>query len=177
MARPPHARDKVLSAYVNLLVEGERSATLDAVAARAGVSKGGLLYHFASKDALAEAVLALFAEITEADLDAMRDDPEGPTRNFIRTSWQIDDTLEPVYRGVLRLAQGGNAEALAALDRLHAGWLELIEDEVKDASLARTIMLIGDGLYHHSSMPGDWSRRTFDDLDDLLTQVNRLLAR
>lgn len=177
MARPPHARDKVLSAYVNLLVEGERGATLDAVAARAGVSKGGLLYHFASKDALAEAVLQLFAEVCEADLAAMRSDPEGPTRNFIRTSWQIDDTLEPIYRAVLRLAQAGNADALAALDHLHDSWLELIEDEVGDPSLARAIMLVGDGLYHHSSMPGDWSRRTFDDLDDLLAQVDRLLGR
>src|SRR5690606_13182471 len=43
----PAARAKVLDAFVSILLEhGERAATLDAVAAAAGVSKGGLLYHF-----------------------------------------------------------------------------------------------------------------------------------
>ncbi|MGO1278571.1 MAG: TetR/AcrR family transcriptional regulator, partial [Cellulosimicrobium funkei] len=54
MPPPPAARAKVLRAFASLLVEqGERAATLEAVAERAGVSKGGLLYHFGSKDALA----------------------------------------------------------------------------------------------------------------------------
>ena len=53
------ARDRVLDAYETLLIEaGPGAATLDAVAAAAGVSKGGLLYHFASKDALAAGLLA-----------------------------------------------------------------------------------------------------------------------
>ncbi len=38
------ARDRVLDAYETLLIEaGPAAATLDAVAAGAGVSKGGLL--------------------------------------------------------------------------------------------------------------------------------------
>ncbi|MGN6428010.1 MAG: TetR/AcrR family transcriptional regulator, partial [Leifsonia sp.] len=49
------ARDRILDAFEELLAEhSERAATLDAVAAKAGVSKGGLLYHFASKDALVD---------------------------------------------------------------------------------------------------------------------------
>ncbi|MFD6137897.1 TetR/AcrR family transcriptional regulator, partial [Isoptericola sp. NPDC060257] len=44
MPPAPAARAKVLRAFAELLVEsGERAATLDAVAERAGVSKGGLL--------------------------------------------------------------------------------------------------------------------------------------
>ncbi|MDN5825332.1 MAG: TetR/AcrR family transcriptional regulator, partial [Micrococcaceae bacterium] len=58
MSRPPTAREKILDAYAALLrSDGERAATMDATAALAGVSKGGLLYHFPSKDALAEAVI------------------------------------------------------------------------------------------------------------------------
>lgn len=50
MARKPVARGAVLDAFESLLIEvGERAATLDAVAGRAGVSKGGLLYHFPNK--------------------------------------------------------------------------------------------------------------------------------
>src|SRR5690606_1251603 len=58
MPRPPLARERVLDAYETiLLTEGERAATLEGVAAAAGVSKGGLLYHFASKDQLADGLL------------------------------------------------------------------------------------------------------------------------
>ena len=51
------SRERILDAYADVLTdEGECHATLEAVAARAGVSKGGLLYHFPSKDQLAEAL-------------------------------------------------------------------------------------------------------------------------
>jgi AcrR family transcriptional regulator len=43
-------RDRLLDAFEGLLIaHGPRAATLDAVAAAAEVSKGGLLYHFPSK--------------------------------------------------------------------------------------------------------------------------------
>ena len=46
-------REQLLDAYVAILIdEGERAATVQAVAQRGGVSKGGLLYHFGSKAAL-----------------------------------------------------------------------------------------------------------------------------
>ena len=78
MARPPHARERVLDAYEELLSrEGERYATLDAVAAKAGVSKGGLLYHFASKQALEEGLLARLDLLVQEDLDAIASAKEG----------------------------------------------------------------------------------------------------
>ncbi len=51
-------RDRVLDA-AETMARGEGSAnlTLDAVANKAGVSKGGLLYHFPSKDALLAAMI------------------------------------------------------------------------------------------------------------------------
>lgn len=177
MARPPHARGKVLRAYVELLVEGERSATMEAVAERAEVSKGGLLYHFPSKEALAEAVLEWFAEEAADDVAEMRTAPEGPARHFVRTSWQIDHDLDPVYRATLRLAQAGHQPALDALESVHRQWLALIEEEVGDPGLARTVMLIGDGLYHQAGMPGLWSTETFEDLTDLLVRVDQLIGR
>ncbi|WP_313337060.1 helix-turn-helix domain-containing protein, partial [Comamonas sp.] len=48
------AREKILDDYERVLVEnGERAATVEAIAKAAGVSKGGLLYHFKDKRALA----------------------------------------------------------------------------------------------------------------------------
>ncbi|KLJ02915.1 TetR/AcrR family transcriptional regulator [Luteimonas sp. FCS-9] len=47
------ARERILEAALVVSQQvGAAHLTLDAVAAEAGVSKGGLLYHFASKDAL-----------------------------------------------------------------------------------------------------------------------------
>jgi len=51
-------RDRVLDAAEAVILEsGGRNFTLDAVAARAGISKGGLVYSFATKDDLVHAAL------------------------------------------------------------------------------------------------------------------------
>jgi AcrR family transcriptional regulator len=50
--------DRILDAAEHVLVEsGGRNLTLDAVAERAGISKGGLVYSFATKDELLRAAL------------------------------------------------------------------------------------------------------------------------
>jgi len=52
----PSARDKILDATLELVQEiGVPAITLEAVAERAGVSKGGLLYHFPFKEQLMRA--------------------------------------------------------------------------------------------------------------------------
>lgn len=72
------ARDNILRAYEEILIAGgERAATLDAVAANAGVSKGGLLYHFRSKEALANGLFERLDALADADLDTMATAPEG----------------------------------------------------------------------------------------------------
>lgn len=55
------ARDAILTAAGRVIAEmGARHLTLDAVAREAGVSKGGLLYHFPSKEALLAAMIENF---------------------------------------------------------------------------------------------------------------------
>jgi AcrR family transcriptional regulator len=56
-------RDKLLDAAEAVVVrQGIASLTLDAVAAEAGLSKGGLLHHFPTKDRLVEAMVTRSAE-------------------------------------------------------------------------------------------------------------------
>jgi AcrR family transcriptional regulator len=71
----------VLDAFERLLIdEGERAATMDAAARAAGVSKGGLLYHFASKDALEGALIdRLDASSTRTRRDGIRPDGQSPS--------------------------------------------------------------------------------------------------
>lgn len=176
MTRPPKAREKALRAYARLLhTDGERSATVDAVAAQAGVSKGGVLYHFPSKDALGEGLIELFTEAVAVDTARMADDADGPARHYLRTSWETDHELDELYGAVLRLAQASWQPAVEALEATHAGWMALIRKDVGDRHAAEAIMLIGEGLYHQSLMPGTWSRELFrDSLDHLLDLVDRL---
>ncbi len=61
--KKPGTRGTVLDAAERVVRErGAARLTLDEVAAAAGLSKGGLLYHFASKEALIEAMVARLVE-------------------------------------------------------------------------------------------------------------------
>ena len=52
------SRDRILDAAESVILDsGGRAFTLDAVAERAGISKGGLVYTFATKDGLVRAAL------------------------------------------------------------------------------------------------------------------------
>ena len=63
------ARERLLDAAERVVAEsGAKHLTLDAVAKSAGVSKGGLLYHFPSKEALLEGMLARHFEDVDAEV-------------------------------------------------------------------------------------------------------------
>ncbi|ROS73636.1 TetR/AcrR family transcriptional regulator [Cellulomonas sp. PhB143] len=181
MPPAPAARDKVLDAFAAILVtQGERAATLDAVAAHAGVSKGGLLYHFASKQALVDGLLARLAELSAADVIEMRSATGGPVDHFLRTSAQSDTDFDRVYVAVTRLPQDIYPQARQALQAAHEGWYEAVLESVGDPVLARAIVLMGDGLYLEAARTGDWDadsrsrRRTDAHVDELLALVDRV---
>ena len=70
--------------------DGVRNLTLDAVAAQSGISKGGLLYHFRSKEDLAAAMIQRsIAWFDDALIEAGADDPDAKgryTRAYIKAS-------------------------------------------------------------------------------------------
>ncbi|SDH28856.1 DNA-binding transcriptional regulator YbjK [Leifsonia sp. 98AMF] len=170
------ARDRVLDAFEELLAEqSERAATLDAVAARAGVSKGGLLYHFASKEALAAGVLDRFAALIDEDVAAMRAAPDGPVDYFLRTSIPTDSRFERAIVAIARLAQAADPQARDALARAQRRWLEVLQEAVGDPLVARTIMLIGDGMYYNTALlpAANNVLRDETDIDDLVALIRR----
>src|SRR5690606_6550579 len=67
-------RGELLDAAEELLSEqGSTALTLSAVADRAGVSKGGLLYHFSTKEALIKAMVERLIEEFDALIAAQPD--------------------------------------------------------------------------------------------------------
>lgn len=141
-------RDRLLDSFEELLeLGGSRSATLEAVAAAADVSKGGLLYHFGSKDALIDGMIERLHEQGRVDVEQMRAAPEGPVEYYLTTSVNTGSDFDRALIAVSRIAQERDPRGTEAMAELRRGWLGVLRDHLSDDSLAMTILLIGDGLY------------------------------
>lgn len=180
MSRPPRARESVLDAFEAILMsDGARAATMDAVAAAAGVSKGGLLYHYASKDALEAALLARVRELARADVDEMEQHPEGIVATFIRTSVMEDSPLDRALVASSRLAQSGHADAGAALRDIRTLWEEALRPHTRDETALQLVLLVSDGLYFNNALgdaavAGPLPRGAgFEALIDLVVRTTR----
>lgn len=177
MPRPPHAKERVLDAFEALLLtDGERAATLDAVARVAGVSKGGLLYHFSSKDELAAAMIGRLARLADEDAQRIRAAAQGPVEYYLRTSVMMDDALDRAIIAVSRLAQGGSSGATAALHRMRDASAAAIRPHVRDQAALDLVMLLSDGLFFNNAVDADHSVDvvpTGADLDALVALVRR----
>ena len=159
------AKDKILIAFENILIgQGEKAATMDAVAKAAGVSKGGLLYHFPSKEAMAAGLVERFNELADADLDLMSKAPEGASTYYINSSVYEDTEFDRALVAVSRLAQESNLAASKALKESQEKVTELILVEVGNTDTARAIVLLSDGMYYNaafmSSIDRDEAERT-----------------
>lgn len=175
MSRPPLAKEKVLDAFEAVLIEsGERAATMDATARAAGVSKGGLLYHFATKEALEAGLVERLGVLVDEDIAAIAAADEGEIAYFLRTSVMENDPLDRAIIAVSRLAQGGSAAASTALREMRLRWQAALRPHAKDAAALDLVMLVSDGLYFNNAieggvMPGAVPRG--DDLDRLIALV------
>ncbi len=155
MTTQTSTRERILGAYEDLLIDdGPRAATLDAVAAAAGVSKGGLLYHFKSKEALTEGLLVKLREYAELDFAAMAADPEGCASYYVRTSVFGDTPFDRAIVAAHRLIQSDEDVVRLVFSEIHSRWFELIQSDITDAAVARAVMLLGDGLYFNATLFG-----------------------
>lgn len=167
----------MLDAFEAILIdEGERAATLDATARAAGVSKGGLLYHFGSKEALETGVIERLEALVTDDITAMARAAEGPIAYFLRSSVMQNDPLDRSILATARLAQGGNPSAARALRDVRERWGDALRPHTKDAASLDLVMLVSDGLYFNNalaggSIPGPVPRGT--DMDALISLVER----
>ncbi|UVJ40387.1 TetR/AcrR family transcriptional regulator [Arthrobacter sp. CJ23] len=177
MPRKPVARDAVLDAFEALLIEvGERAATLDAVAKRAGVSKGGLLYHFPNKEALIGSLLERMDRLAQDDIEGMKSAPEGAAAYFIKSSLWADTPLDRVFVASTRLAEVAHEETRRRFARIQQQWLDVLADDV-GPELAKAVRYMGDGLYFNAMFEGTSGGAAPGrqaDVDSLLATLDRL---
>lgn len=145
-------RENILDTYERILIEeGERAATFDQIASRAGVSKGGLLYHFPDKLSLAQGLLERVRALAVEDVEMMESAPEGPSVYYVSSSVFKGDPFERALLAATRLGpEGGFRLVREVLDEIQGSWFQLIHAEVGDEAVARAIVLMGDGLYYNA---------------------------
>ncbi|AVH25068.1 TetR/AcrR family transcriptional regulator [Nocardia cyriacigeorgica] len=151
-------RDRILDALETLLLDkGMSQVTLENVAAAAGVSKGGLLYHFKSKDAL---LAGLVRRLTERARTQLADSVAagGSVAEWylqIPNTESTDEALElELYRSLLATMRTVDATAgpetdvvQQALAEMMNSWSDGLDAEIDDPVRADLVRLVGDGIY------------------------------
>ena len=148
------ARTRVLDAAEAIIrARGVPALTLEGAAREAGVSKGGLLYHFASKEALLVALMRRLAEGVEADFEAMvAAQPDGPHR-ALRACLAFTFDQPGIFEAHARaaavlLAAFHHDPALIDPIRVFFGRVRArVVAEGAPPGLAWAVMLTGDGLF------------------------------
>lgn len=179
---PSSARDRVLNAAeARLLAMGPGGLVLDAVAADAGVSKGGLLYHFANKEALVAGLCDRMLERFDLELAALREHEGGGPGAFVRAYLASTVTAEgkpadnsaQLMAGLLAVL-GRDSGHLAAVRDRFAAWHQALLDDGLDDTTATVIRLAADGLWLSAllglpQLEGDLGPRTVCALQALAT--------
>lgn len=144
-------RDRILDALEQLLLStGSAQVTLDAVAAEAGVSKGGLLYHFPSKDALLLGLVSRLGERADKQLDDAVSAGSSITEFYLQSPDAAAEADLQVYRSLLAALHSVDGQNHALRDAVIAvlrGWDEHLQNEIEDPVLAEIVRLAGDGIY------------------------------
>ena len=126
--------------------DGPRALMLDAVAAQAGLSKGGLLYHFATKDALVDALVEDWLDRFEADV--VEGTTEGSwARAYARTCAGPRSAAERATDVALLVAVAGEPRALEAVRKRYAAWQDRLVGDAPDTVDATLVRLAADGLW------------------------------
>jgi AcrR family transcriptional regulator len=144
-------REAILDAAVGLLLDRDvRGLTMDSVARRAGISKGGLTHHFPSNEKLIEGTCARMIQVFEAKVAELSDGAACGTRAELEA--YIAASLDSPFRGLAAELGAGVAAALGRdpvkndrlvdpLRRLYQGILEANRRRRRGARFARAAIL------------------------------------
>jgi AcrR family transcriptional regulator len=153
MSPRPSKRESLLRAAATVVAErGYSALTLDAVGAATGVSKGGLLYHFPTKEALVAALLEDLLTGFDADQSAAHDaDPTPPgawTRAYLTASAAPpQDESAELAAVALLAAVGYDPSLLEPLQNQYRNWVERLDDDGLPGVDAHVVRLAADGLW------------------------------
>jgi AcrR family transcriptional regulator len=139
-----HAASKVVSE------RGIFNLTLEAVAEEAGVSKGGLLYHFPSKEELVKGMVDHLASNYRGKIaENVEMDPEKKAkwiRAYVDVTFNQTFQNKDMHSGLLA-AKAVNSDLLDPIRELYSEWQDSIENDGIDPVKATIIRLATDGIW------------------------------
>ncbi|HEU0123053.1 MAG TPA: TetR/AcrR family transcriptional regulator [Bryobacteraceae bacterium] len=150
MRDPERTKESVLEAAERLIAEkGIQALTLEEVAAGAGVSKGGLLHHYASKSALVSGLAQRMIVLHEQEIEEYRKkDPASPgsyTRAYLRANLNCVDECTQVCAAMT--AESRNFPAMRELfKRYTLVCQERLENDGLDPVTASIVRYAVEGL-------------------------------
>ncbi|MCX5045061.1 TetR/AcrR family transcriptional regulator [Aldersonia sp. NBC_00410] len=144
-------RDRILDAVEQLLLDrGVQQVTLEAVANEAGVSKGGLLYHFNNKDALLAGMVRRLGERADRQLADAVQAGESVAEWYLAPGDSNDELEVALFRSmlaVMRSVDAPDSEVQRAMVDVMRSWDSGVQREIDDPVQAEIVRLVGDGLY------------------------------
>lgn len=130
--------------------KGIFNLTLEAVAKEAGISKGGLLYHFPSKEALVQGMVEHLASNYTAKIENNADhDPNQTgkwTRAFLNVTFNQTYQNKDMNAGLLA-AKAVKPELLLPIKNAYSKWQHNIEHDGLDPVISTIIRLATDGIW------------------------------
>jgi AcrR family transcriptional regulator len=135
--------NKLVSEY------GTGSMTLEAVAREAGVSKGGLLYHFANKDALIQGMIEHALEQFEQDVDQLAGTFPEEHGRWLKAFVSVTLEARPEHHpgSSILAAAASNTALLQPLGEYFSRWHERAIQDGCDPAVATVVRLASDGFW------------------------------
>lgn len=171
---PAETRNLIFEACGRILRRhGLTDLTLEKVAGEAGLSKGGLLYHFPNKAALIKALFEYHNNIFETRLEALAKEEGDDAGTWLRAyaKASIEQISDPGNAGLyasLFAAEERYASAHALMRRKYLLWQRQVEECGPDPAWATLVRLPVDGLWfaemHHYAPPDKERRAPIVDL-------------
>ena len=147
-------RETLLRAATQVILDkGVEALTLDAVAQQAGVSKGGLLYHFPNKNALVVGLGEQLIQEFEVALQAEYDQDDAPgtpgqwTRAYVRSTLRMSGQTLALVARLTSLIVEMPPELMTSAEAYEQRCRQRIENDGLDPTQATIIQLAIDGLW------------------------------
>lgn len=130
-----------------ILDNGTNALTLDSVAKQAGISKGGLLYHFRNKESLIMGMVERFVAEFDAAIDKEIQKSGGDwLKAYILTSFKNNPEREKISCALFA-AFANNPDLLEPLRKKTVEWQKKIEANAVSPEIGAIIRLTLDGLW------------------------------
>lgn len=150
-------RDCIVDAAMTIVRrDGVSRLTLDEAARVAGLSKGGVLYHFKSKDALIGGMIGRQIERCDALAQRYYDaESEGAyrwVRALIRVVFDPHSPTNDLVNGALLAVVATNQTLMAPIKAMYQLWDQRLESDAPDPERAELISLALDGIFYQKMM-------------------------